>query len=330
MKRSWMAGRSRRAVRRAFARDMRRYVRHAMTTKATKSRENLEALILMSAHSLEKGLSLAEPRPLFGLPTVRLLMTLTEEYVTGFGADWVVACAVATLQAYVDFHGDHQDGKLDPVRGWLTVHAEWNRSQSAGVRTMKGEPLRAGGRTPGEFLKTRYSVRHYSERPVERDRLAEAFEIALKAPSVCNRQAWRVKCIRDPSLIERIQKIAGGARGFGERISALLIVTCDLRCSHGASERNQAWVDGGIYAMSLLYALHAQGLAACCLNCCLKPAEELELRRLLQLPDAEVLITRISVGHYPDEFRVAVSPRRALEDVVRWYEPTHPSQGSPS
>jgi nitroreductase len=319
-KRWGMALRKRQIARRLGRQDLQRFTSAAFTTRVAPSRENLEALMLMSSHSLEKGMSLAEPRPLFGMPTVRQLMTVTEDYARQFKADWVVACAVSTLRAYLDFHSSVSDPQLVALVEWLDKHTAWNMKIDAGILPVDGAALRRSGGIADEFFATRYSVRHFSARKVDRYLLEKAFDHAMKSPSVCNRQSARVKCIRNPDMIRQIQNIAGGARGFGEQADTLLIITCDLACFHGWSERNQGWVDGGIYAMSLLYALHAQGLASCCLNCCLKPNEECEIRELLNIPDSEILIARIAVGHYPEHLNVARSPRRPPGSVVAWYE----------
>lgn len=320
IKRWWSAFGKRQILRRLGRQDLRRFMRAALTTRVAPSRENIEASLLMASHSLEKGMALAEPRPLFGLSTVRQLMSTMEDYVRQFKADWVIACALSTLNAYLDFHGDISDPRLTRLEEWLDIHSDWKMPIEAGILPVDGDAMRNSGVIADSFFATRFSVRHFSTRKVNRNVLERALHIAMKSPSVCNRQTARVKCIRDPGMIRRIQAIAGGARGFGEQADTLLIITSDLSCFHGWSERNQGWVDGGIYAMSLLYALHAQGVASCCLNCCLKPKEEIEIRLLLRIPDSEILIACIAVGHYPDRLNVARSPRRPLESTVTWYE----------
>jgi len=107
-----------------------------------------------------------------------------------------------------------------------------------------------------------------------------------------------------------------GNKGFGHLASRGLIVTADLQSFSGTGERNQPFVDGGMFAMSLLYALHALGLGACPLAWSMRPAQDREMRKALGIPDSEAVIMMISVGHLPDSLQVAKSHRMPIEHVL--------------
>jgi hypothetical protein len=142
----------------------------------------------------------------------------------------------------------------------------------------------------------------------------------MRTPSVCNRQAWRVYVFTDDEDKRRVLQHQNGNRGFGDRISQLLVVTCDLSAFVTIGERAQAWVDGGMFSMSLVYALHFAGLGTCCLKAPNEIREDRALRRVCGIPDCEVVIMMIAVGHLIEEFAVAQSARRALEEVVQFRE----------
>ena len=65
---------------------------------------------------------------------------------------------------------------------------------------------------------------------------------------------------------ERQQQVIAvqGNAGFGDRVPLVLVITSDLQTFFAPEERNQAWIDGGMFAMSLVHALHSLGLASCC------------------------------------------------------------------
>lgn len=42
-----------------------------------------------------------------------------------------------------------------------------------------------------------------------------------------------------------------------------MLVTADLQAFMGSNERNEGYVDSGLFSMSLLYAMKSCGLAAC-------------------------------------------------------------------
>jgi nitroreductase len=285
-------------------------------------------MILMYAHGIEKGLSLPATRPFFGVATVEALMAFLDEYRERFGCDEFHECGRSALAAYRQFSQPFAPESDAAARTWARLEA-WHRCAAAvgpeglhcGSRLLRGEELQAKGSIAPDFFLSRHSIRQFSHRPVSPERIERAVDWAVRSPSVCNRQAWRVKWVRDLALARRIQEVAGGARGFGEEAGELLLITADLSAFYDERERNQAWIDGGLFTMSMLYALHAQGLGACCLNCCLSGDAERELRAAIPMPITEVFIARIVTGHYPEEVRVAISPRldskRILAVVLR-------------
>jgi nitroreductase len=68
--------------------------------------------------------------------------------------------------------------------------------------------------------------------------------------------------------------------------------------------------------MSLVHALHSLGLGTCCLNQCHGSKQDRAIRKLAQVPENEVLLTMLAVGHLPEELDVACSPRKPLADVL--------------
>lgn len=43
-----------------------------------------------------------------------------------------------------------------------------------------------------QLTQNRYSVREYSDKPVSQELLDKVYEVSMKTPSVCNRQATRI------------------------------------------------------------------------------------------------------------------------------------------
>jgi nitroreductase len=71
-----------------------------------------------------------------------------------------------------------------------------------------------------------------------------------------------------------------------------------------------------MFAMSLVYALHAQGLGTCCLNWSVEPDKDQALKLDLDLPESLAIGMMIAVGALPDEILVAESRRVGLEQIV--------------
>jgi nitroreductase len=161
-------------------------------------------------------------------------------------------------------------------------------------------------------------VRQFSDTPVDDDLIENAVSMAIKTPSVCNRQTWKVYACSDQDQKNRLLKHQNGNRGFGPMAGQILIVTSDLNLFVGAAERNQSFIDGGLFSMSLIYALHSLGLGTCCLNWSVTMERDKALRHEAGIDDSESIIMLIAVGHLPDTLSVACSPRRKTEEVLKF------------
>lgn len=76
----------------------------------------------------------------------------------------------------------------------------------------------------------------------------------------------------------------------------LLLVTSDIRGFINGSERNELFVDGGLFPVSLLYALDIYGLAECPLTAMHDLSQEQRTCKLLNIPDNEFLVMCVAVG----------------------------------
>lgn len=167
----------------------------------------------------------------------------------------------------------------------------------------------------GELVKRRHAIRTYADKPVSRQELETAIVMSLRTPSVCNRQPTRVRIFTDQSIIVKALKIQGGFGGY-DMPPALILVTADLQAFMGVGEHNEGYVDGGLFSMSLLYSLEACGLAACPLNTMFGDRADEETRTLLHIPENEVFIMYIAVGHFRETSRICRSQRFELDRVL--------------
>ena len=76
------------------------------------------------------------------------------------------------------------------------------------------------------------------------------------------------------------------------------------------------WVDGGLFSMSLVYALHSLGIGTCCLNLCVPASADRKLHRITGIPDSEAAIMMIAAGHLPERLQVAESVRRPVSETL--------------
>lgn len=254
---------------------------------------NLEGQLTKDYHRVEKGLALRAPRQPFG------------------------EAVLARLDLLEPLAGDSDPDLAYNVSTAREALATWNRG--GGVADEVSPKRDAGTRgmaDAAQFFATRHSVRDFDERPVTDALLAKAVGCAIHSPSVCNRQAWQVRFYRGAEARELL-KMQNGNAGFAESVPVVALVSVDTQLFAGAGERNQGWIEGGIFSMSLVWALHALGLDSCMLNMSVLNDTADELRRRTGIPDQELIIMMIAVGYGRDGHRRARSPRRAI-DRITW------------
>lgn len=297
-----------------------RFYQHSQSGLRTLNDKQLVGRMFAKAHSIEKGLALPDVRLGFGKDAlVELGLRLHEFEARGLPLDHPAYLkGRAAISAYIQHHRK-LGTEIDPQLSFLRAFELDNiLPQAGGILALTKQQLReAASANFLNFSRSRHSIRSFSEEPVSLYLLQRAVEIAQSAPSVCNRQGARVHIIENENARQSALRIQGGNRGFGERTPALLVVTESLSIFRDSKERNQAFVDGGLFSMSLLYALHFLGLGACPLNWSAEAQKDLALRRVLAIPEEEAIIMLVAVGGLRDEFAVAASPRRNLTEIIR-------------
>jgi nitroreductase len=176
----------------------------------------------------------------------------------------------------------------------------------------------AFSRRTEKFFNLRRSVRQFAAEPVTHEEIERAVRMAQRAPSVCNRQGAKVYAYTETAERSLVLSFQDGNEGFGNEASVVFVVTSDMSIFYKNGERNQAFVDGGLFAMALVFALHALGLGSCMLNWSKSPRQDASLRRALGIPESEVVVTLLVAGRLLPDFSVAASPRRSLGEVLKW------------
>ena len=304
----------------AFSYDLVRYWTYSSSLGVTRSQLNLKAAITERYHSIEKGLSLPSPRPGFGAKPLKGLLDLVDVYVARFGVDDLVLTVRGVLSTYLEFNevaglGDCSIPEYSRIVEFLNVESP-PTSVAGTVAVRREDVAKTTAGVTVDFFKSRSSVRQFSAEKVLYSEIASATEVAMKAPAVCNRQFGRVHAYSDIPKIAELLDIQGGASGFGDELTGLAIVTTNLRAYWNSGQRNQAWIDGGLFAMSFVFGLHAQNIGTVCLNWSKKPSVDQELRRAAEIGQDEAIIMLVGYGKLKDEYVVAASNRQHISSVL--------------
>ncbi|MDD2493741.1 MAG: nitroreductase family protein [Tissierellia bacterium] len=164
------------------------------------------------------------------------------------------------------------------------------------------------------FSISRKSVRNFTGERIEVETIREVIELANHAPSVCNRQPVNVHLVDNKPLIDKILDIQGGLKGYSDQLSQIILVTSDRNYYYTLGERNQFYIDGGIYLMNLLYALHFYGIGTCPAHWGLPFQADEKVRELVNLKDSEQIICLIAIGVPQEDFPTTLSLRRPSEE----------------
>lgn len=300
--------------------DFLRYRAYSMRNGVPKSDQQLMFRLLQRAHSFEKALSLYDIQPLFGREKLKELVRLIRLYesrgLCPKGVEYQKA-----LNAYLSYQQFHQQRTIDIYKEFdFLAGFEVKEGYPLGKSVVAVTALDILRNSQGNFeqlSKSRFSVRQFSTRFVDDKLIEDAVVLAQKSPSVCNRQSGHVFLIDQEDLKSKVLMIQRGNAGFGHEIKRLLVITASIESFDGPKERNQAYIDGGLFAMSMIYALHYKGLAVCPLNWSSGREKDLLLRRTVPIPNEHVIIMLLGIGHHKEEYMVATSPRRAISDVFK-------------
>jgi nitroreductase len=246
---------------------------------------------------VEKGISLEQAKQPFGIELRRRL-----------------------LQSLNNSNVKSKDPILE-TRAKLAISAldNWNLAGNRGIglvtekvpelNTMKYEEVFES------FFSSRKSIRNFSEKQMEQHRVLEAIKMALNSPSVCNRQGWRIWLVQDKEKVREIRQLQNGNLGF-TNLNTLLVFGVDRRMFTVGIERNQMWVDGGLFAMSTVWSLHSKGIGSCFLNWAESPKQSKKLRSILKAPICYEFITLCAIGYADENSLSALSAKKSLDEVL--------------
>jgi len=164
-----------------------------------------------------------------------------------------------------------------------------------------------------EALKSRRSVRAFTNQTVSDAEVMKLIDAARWAPSAGNIQPWEFVVVRDPE-IKRGLSAAALDQTFIEEAPVVIVVCANqLRSARGYGTRGvnlYCLQDTAAATQNTLLAACALGLATCWVGA----FNEEEARRVLNIPNGVRPVAIIPIGH-PAE-KPEVPERRPLSEIV--------------
>ncbi len=173
-----------------------------------------------------------------------------------------------------------------------------------------------------ELAKSRQSVRSYTDKPVETDKIERCLEAARLAPSACNAQAWKFIVVNNTELKNALADAAEdrvlSMNHFTKQAPVHIVVVREkpnITSKLGGVIRNKTYtlIDLGIATEHFCLQAVSEGLGTCILGW----FNEKKVKELLNIPGnkrAEVIIT---LG-YPASDEIREKKRKNLEEIYSY------------
>jgi nitroreductase len=147
-----------------------------------------------------------------------------------------------------------------------------------------------------QLLRTRRSIRRYTDEPLTPELLDALQEALLRSPSSRSICPWEFVFVQEAGLLEKLSRCKPHGASF-LRDAALGIVVC------GDESRSDVWVeDCSIASIVAHLAAHSLGLGSCWIQVRKRTHEdggsaEVYIQALLDLPAQLRVLAIIAVGH---------------------------------
>lgn len=144
-----------------------------------------------------------------------------------------------------------------------------------------------------DVVSSRKSVRDFSDKEVEEEKLTKILEAARLAPSWANKQCCKYIVVKDKA---KIQELAGGYNGWLKKAPVVLAACADPKESGSHNGMDYYLVDVGISMQQLVLAATDLGLGTCWIG----GFEESKIKRILMVPEKIRVVALTPVGYPAD------------------------------
>lgn len=171
-----------------------------------------------------------------------------------------------------------------------------------------------------ELIKRRQSVRKYTDKPVEKDKIEQLVESVHIAPSACNSQPWKLIIVDNPELKNEVAKSTfNTAVSFNKFaleapvIAVLVIEKARLIAQIGGSIKNQEYpeYDIGIAAGHFCLQATELGLGTCMIGW----FNEKKIQQLLNIPKKRKIGLLITLGYAPEGYKQRQKIRKDAGEI---------------
>ncbi|MCX5705488.1 MAG: nitroreductase family protein [Candidatus Omnitrophica bacterium] len=159
-----------------------------------------------------------------------------------------------------------------------------------------------------EILKSRRSVRQYSEEQISKEFLEKIVDAARFSPTARNVQPWEFIVITQAPILKKLGDLAENAR-FLAQAKACIAVFC--------ADTKYYLEDGCAATCNILLAATALGVGSCWVAGDKKLYCE-EVAKLLNVPVTYKLVSLVALGYPKSKESFHIAQKRGLKEVIHW------------
>lgn len=174
-----------------------------------------------------------------------------------------------------------------------------------------------------DVIKSRRSVRRFSDREVEDEKIKQILECGRLAPSWANKQCWSFIIVRDKEKIESLSQAAGMINSWLKKVPIIMVACGDPKLSGIRSGIEYFIVDVAIAMEHFILAAANLGLGSCWVG----SFDENRIKEVLKIPNNMRVVAITPIG-YPvkkvglkeniTRFIVQSKKRKPLNEIVHY------------
>ncbi|MBM9616009.1 nitroreductase family protein [Desulfobulbus rhabdoformis] len=149
-----------------------------------------------------------------------------------------------------------------------------------------------------DLLRSRRSIRRFTDQPIEQEKLDLLLEAALRSPSSKGFNPWEFVVVREAERIEALSKAKSHGATFLAGAPLVIVVCAD-------TSKSDVWIEDASIATLLVHLEAADlGLGSCWVQLRLRDREDGTssqdyMRSLLRLPEGVEVLAMVGIG-YPE------------------------------
>ncbi|MDA3792167.1 MAG: nitroreductase family protein [Elusimicrobia bacterium] len=158
-------------------------------------------------------------------------------------------------------------------------------------------------------IKLRQSVRKYSDKKIEEEKLMNVLEAARLAPSASNRQEWRFVTVKEAKIREELSRAANQQM---VKEAPVVIVCCAETDGHLMSCGQKCYpIDVAIAIDHMTLQAAELGLGTCWVGA----FNADEVKKIIDIPEDIEVVEMLVIGYPEGKFEIVDKPRLNMKEI---------------